>query len=368
MKEENLLSYFSRMKDPRVERTRYHLLDDIIFISIASVLSGAESWNEMERYGNLKKEWLSTFLELPYGIPSHDTFNRFFSALDPIEFEKCFSNWVSSIFERTNGEVICIDGKTMCGARYQGCKSATHIVSAWADQNEIILGQLKVDEKSNEITAIPQLLDALLLQGCVVTIDAMGCQTAIAEQVIAQQGDYVLGLKGNQGTLHDDVEDFFQTAQAHHFKGVNYDYKEELDKAHGRLETRRYWVSDELSTLADTQKWEGLNSIGMVERECIKGDVKSIERRYFINSIAADAKIFAKAVRGHWGVENPLHWRLDVVFGDDVSRIRKGHAAAIMTSIRHLCMNLFQQEPSSLSLAKEWARNNFLFYVTGLTA
>ena len=232
MKEENLLSYFSRMKDPRVERTRYHLLDDIIFISIASVLSGAESWNEMERYGNLKKEWLSTFLELPYGIPSHDTFNRFFSALDPIEFEKCFSNWVSSIFERTNGEVICIDGKTMCGARYQGCKSATHIVSAWADQNEIILGQLKVDEKSNEITAIPQLLDALLLQGCVVTIDAMGCQKAIVTKIIDKEADYILAVKENQKELYEDILDSFRV------RPVIDDY-EELDFGHGRIETRK---------------------------------------------------------------------------------------------------------------------------------
>ncbi len=181
----------------------------------------------------------------------------------------------------------------------------------------------------------------------------MGCQRAIAEQVADQQGDYVLGLKGNQSKLHDAVEDFFVTAKANHFGDVKHDYEEELDKGHGRLETRRYWVSDVLQSLPDTHKWKGLKSIGMVERECLEADVKSIERHYFINSIPADAKRFANAVRGDWGVENPLHWRLDVVFGDDASRIRKGNAAAIMTSVRHLCMNLFQQEPSSLSLAKK---------------
>ena len=350
----NLVEHFSSLKDPRIDRHKRHSLIDIIILTISAVSSGADGWESIEDFGKEKVDWLRQYIALENGVPSHDCIAYVLSRLSPQGFRECFMSWTQSVLDATEGEIIAVDGKTARGSRdRKNNRNPLHMVSAWACAHRLVLGQQATDNKSNEITAIPKLLELLELKGCIVTIDAMGCQTAIAEQVIAQQGDYVLGLKGNQGTLHDDVEDFFQTAQAHHFKGVNYDYKEELDKAHGRLETRRYWVSDELSTLADTQKWEGLNSIGMVERECIKGDVKSIERRYFINSIAADAKIFAKAVRGHWGVENPLHWRLDVVFGDDVSRIRKGHAAAIMTSIRHLCMNLFQQEPSSLSLAKK---------------
>jgi len=191
------------MKDPRVERTKLHKLEDIVFIAIASVLSGIESWNEMEMYGNVKKPWLETFLELPNGIPTHDTFNRFFSALDPDEFENCFLEWVNSMIIRTNGEVVSIDGKTMRGSRNQGCKSATHIVSAWADKNELILGQVKVNEKSNEITAIPKLLNALLLEGCIVTIDAMGCQKKIAKQIITKNADYILAVKRTAEDIHD---------------------------------------------------------------------------------------------------------------------------------------------------------------------
>jgi hypothetical protein len=194
IRENNFLSYFSEMKDPRIERTKRHLFDDIVFIAIASVLSGGDSWNDMQEYGEIKKEWLSSFLELPNGIPSHDTFNRFFSALDAEVFESCFLSWVKSIHQRTHGEVVSIDGKTMRGSRNQGCKTATHIVSAWADKNELILGQIKVEEKSNEITAIPKLLDALLLEGCIITIDAMGCQKSIANKIVTKKADYILSV------------------------------------------------------------------------------------------------------------------------------------------------------------------------------
>jgi len=344
MKEENLLSYFSRMKDPRVERTRYHLLDDIIFISIASVLSGAESWNEMERYGKLKKEWLSTFLELPYGIPSHDTFNRFFSALDPIEFEKCFSNWVSSIFERTNGEVICIDGKTMCGARYQGCKSATHIVSAWADQNEIILGQLKVDEKSNEITAIPQLLDALLLQGCVVTIDAMGCQKAIVTKIIDKEADYILAVKENQKELYEDILDSFRVLP------VIDDY-EELDFGHGRIETRKCSILTDLSLVFGKDKWKGLISIVKIERIRefkATGKIQK-ETSHYISSLN-QAKEIGLGVRKHWGIENKVHWVLDVAFSEDLSRKRAGNAAENYSTINRIALNLLKKDDTKIGV------------------
>ena len=216
-----------------------------------------------------------------------------------------------------------------------------------------MVGQEATEEKSNEITAIPKLLELFELKGCIVTSDVMGCQRAIAEQIIAQGGDYVLGLKGNQSALQESVEDFFTAARAGEFVGVAHDCTEELDKDHGRLEVRRYWVTEDLRTLPNTQQWAGLRSIGMVERDCWIGETHTVERRYFINSIRAEAKRFAKAVRGHWGVENRLHWRLDVVFGDDASRIRKGNAPAIMTSIRHLSMNLFEREPSSMRLSQK---------------
>ena len=255
----SLLSYFSEMKDPRIERTRHHLLDDIVFISIASVLSGADSWNEMERYGILKREWLETFLELPNGIPSHDTFNRFFSSLDPKEFESCFTKWVSSICKRTSGEFVSIDGKTMCGSRYQGCKSATHIVSAWADKNEMILGQIKVNEKSNEIIAIPELLDVLLIKGCVITIDAIGCQKKIAKKIISKQADYILAVKANQQELYEDILDSFRVLPA-------MDTFEELDFGHGRIETRKCSILTDLSLVFGKDKWKGLTSIIKIDR------------------------------------------------------------------------------------------------------
>ncbi len=227
------------------------------------------------------------------------------------------------------------------------------MVSAWAGTNRLVLGQEATEEKSNEITAIPKLLEVLELKGCIVTIDAMGCQKAIAEQIVTQGADYVLGLKGNQSALLEAVEDFFYVAEAGDFAGVRHDFLEEVDKDHGRLERRRYWITEDLRTLPDTEQWKGLRSIGMVERRCWVGDTETVERRFFITSIPADARRFAHAVRGHWGVENRLHWRLDVVFSEDASRIRKGNAPAIMTSIRHLCMNLFEHESSSLRLSQK---------------
>jgi predicted transposase YbfD/YdcC len=258
------------------------------------------------------------------------------------------------VAEATDGEVVAVDGKTARGSRdRRRAKQALHMVSARGCRNRLVLGQEATEEKSNEITAIPKLLELLELKGCIVTIDAMGCQTKIAAQIVDQGGDYVLGLKGNQSTLHEEVEEFFATASAGEFAGVVHDYAEETDKDHGRLEVRRYWITEELGTLSDAARWTALRSIGMVERECWIEDRHTVERRVFINSIPADAKRFAHAVRGHWGIENRLHWRLDVVFGEDASRIRKGNAPAILTSIRHLCMNLFEQEPSKLRLAQK---------------
>lgn len=350
----NIIEHFSSLNDPRVERNKKHQLIDIIVLTVCAMCSGANGWEAIEEFGNEKQEWLRQFIPLENGIPSHDCINYVIARLSVKGFRECFMSWTRSVMESCPGEIIALDGKTARGSRDQkNDKKALHMVSAWACQQRLVLGQEAIDDKSNEITAIPKLLKLLEIKGCIVTIDAMGCQRAIAQQIIEQEGDYVLGLKGNQSNLHEAVEDFFTIAYHHDFKGVEHDYHEEVEKDHGRFEIRRYWVSENLITLPDTAQWEGLCSIGMVERECIQGQSHSIERRYFINSIKPDANIFAKAVREHWGVENPLHWRLDVIMEDDASRIKKDNGATILTSIRHLCMNLFECEPTKMSLAKK---------------
>ena len=350
----SLIDNFTSLEDPRIDRNKSHALIDIIALTVCAVASGADGWEAIEQFGKEKLDWLRKYIPLNNGVPSHDCIAYVLSRVSPRKFRECFMSWTQAVMEQTGGEVIAIDGKTAKGSRdRKHNRNPLHMVSAWACHNRLVLGQEATQEKSNEITAIPKLLALLELKGCLVTIDAMGCQRAIAEQTIDQGGDYVLGLKGNQGALHEAVEDFFALAQAHCFTGVAHDFIEEVDKDHGRLEIRRYWITEELHTLPNTENWEGLRSLGMVERECLQGDTRTVEQRYFINSIPAQAKPFAHAVRGHWGVENPLHWLLDVVFGDDTSRIRKGHGPAIMTSIRHLCMNLFEREASSMSLAKK---------------
>jgi predicted transposase YbfD/YdcC len=350
----DLITHFSPLPDHRIERNKCHALIDIIVLAICAVASGSDGWEAIEDFGKEKLEWLRQYIPLANGVPSHDCIAYVLCRLSPQKFRDCFMNWTQAVTEYTGGEIIAVDGKTAKGSRdRKNQRNPLHMVSAWACENRLVLGQEATDEKSNEITAIPKLLELLALKGCIVTLDAMGCQRAIAEQIIDQGGDYVLGLKGNQGNLHEAVEDFFTTASAHHFIGVAHDFTEEVDKDHGRLEVRRYWITDDLRTLPDPQNWQGLRSIGMVERECRQGDTQTFERRYFINSIAAEAKTFAQAVRGHWGVENRLHWRLDVIFGEDTNRIRRGNGPAIMTTLRHLCLNLFDRESSSLSLAKK---------------
>lgn len=349
-----IVQHFASLEDPRIDRNKLHALIDIVLLTICAVVSGANGWEAIEDFGREKLDWLRRFAPFRNGVPSHDCIANVVSRLSPKGFQACLLSWTREVAQVTDGEVIALDGKTARGSRdRKRGRGPLHMVSAWASANRLVLGQEATDAKSNEITAIPKLLELLELRGCLVTIDAMGCQTAIAAQIVAQGGDYVLGLKGNQSALQEAVEDFWTTAQAGDFAHLAHGFTEEVDKDHGRLEVRRYWISEDLRTLPDVERWMGLRSIGMVERTCISGDTTSIERRYFINSIPADAPRFAHAVRGHWGVENRLHWRLDVVFGEDASRIRKGHAPTIMTSLRHLCMNLFEQEPSSLSLAKK---------------
>ena len=350
----DLVEYFSTIDDPRIDRNKYHALTDILVLTVCAVVSGADGWEAIEQFGKEKLDWLRQYVPLENGVPSHDCIAYVLSRLSPKKFRECFMDWTRAVTEQTGGEVIAIDGKTARGSRdRKNQRNPLHMVSAWACHNRLVLGQEATEEKSNEITAIPKLLALLELKGCIVTLDAMGCQTAIAQQILEQKGDYVFGLKGNQGTLHEAVEDFFSCAERQQFAAVVHDHLEEVDKDHGRFEIRRYWITEDLRTLPEIENWKGLRSIGMVERECHQGGTRTVERRYFLSSIAAQAQPFAHAVRGHWGVENPLHWRLDVILGDDASRIRKGHAPAIMTSIRHLCMNLFEQESSAMSLAKK---------------
>jgi len=349
----SLVAHFGCLPDPRLNRTKDHKLIDLLVIAICTLLCGGESFNDMEEFGQAKHAWFKTFLELPAGIPSHDTFNRLFAALDPKQFLECFLRWTQSLRTAIAGEIVAIDGKALRRAVKRG-QPAKYIVNAWARQNGLVLGQLKVADKSNEITAVPQLLRALELAGCIVTVDAMGCQKKIAREIVEADADYVLALKGNQETVHEEVKSYLDDAiarQAHLSPPkattgfvTELDYSETIEKDHGRIEIRRYWHSDRLNWFADRGKWEKLTSVGVVEsvRE-VDGETK-IERRYYLSSLARGVKCFAAAVRGHWGVENQLHWVLDVCFGEDQSRARTGYAAENLATLRRLALNILRRE------------------------
>jgi predicted transposase YbfD/YdcC len=334
------ISFFSDLRDPRVERTKAHLLEDILFITIAAVICGAETWDDIELFGKSKESWLRTVLKLPEGIPSHDTFNRVFSLLDPKELEEGFLQWVRSVATLTNGEVVSIDGKSIRGSRSNGGKNIVHMVSAWASENNVVLGQVKTDDKSNEITAIPELLKLLVLKGCIVTIDAMGCQKDIASAIIAKEADYILALKGNHANLCQQVEDSFRFLEA---KSVS----EEVDYGHGRVETRICSAIDDLQMLRHGKGWESLRTIVRVESErFIKatGKTEKEEPRYYISSLPADAVLLNRSIRSHWGIENSLHWVLDVAFNEDHSRKRAGCAAQNFSVINRIALNLLKNE------------------------
>jgi predicted transposase YbfD/YdcC len=349
----SLLDHFATLEDPRIERNKRHALLDILVLVISAVCSNAKGWEAIEDFGHAKLDWLRQFVPLANGVPSHDCIEYVMTRLSPVQFRDCFMSWTQAVKDEAN-ELIAVDGKTARGSRDRANRGhPLHMVTAWACESRLVLAQEATAEKSNEITAIPKLLELLELKGCIVTLDAMGCQRDIAHQIKQQDGDYVMGLKGNQSNLQEAVDDYFTTAKAHQFQSVPHDYSEEIDKDHGRLDIRRYWITEDLSTLPSPEHWAGLRSIGMVERECIQGDRTTVEQRLFIASIPADARRFAKAVRGHWGIENTLHWRLDVTLAEDASRIRKGNGPAMMACIRHLCINLFEREGSKLSLPKK---------------
>ncbi len=344
---ESPLSHFASLPDPRVKRRQLHDFQEVIVLVLCAVISGCDEWTSIEAYGKSKEAFLRTFLTLPNGIPSHDTFGDIFAKIDPDQFETCFLNWTHAVALLSGGELISIDGKTLRGSFDSASKKAPiHMVSAWANTNRMVLGQVKVDQKSNEITAIPYLLELLVLKGCIVTIDAMGCQKAIAQQIVDAQANYVLALKGNQACLHEQVEDSFH-------RQVPQQSYQEVSADHGRVETRTYQVLTELKWIEELPHWPSLQTLVALQVETFdKVSQKTTHsKRYYISSLPGQTpeqvQTIAQAVRGHWGIEIGLHWSLDVAFKEDQCRIRKGFAAQNLSLIRKIALNLLRNDNTS---------------------
>lgn len=350
----DLVTQLSRVEDPRSDKNKLYPLDEVLLLCICAVASGADGWESIADFGREKLAWLRGFLPFAQGIPSPDCLGWVMARLPRRAFQEAFVAWTQSVAQLTGGEVVAIDGKTLRRShdRRNG-QRAVHMVSAWANANRLSLGQVATEEKSNEIKAIPELLDLLELKGCIVSIDAMGCQTAIAERIVAQGADYVLAVKDNQPELHEAVKDYFETARANEFAHVPVDTYEETDAGHGRCEVRRCRVVEDLSTLPDPSRWAGLRSIAMVESERHEGDRVSHETRYYLTSLAPNARQVGHAVRAHWGVENRLHWVLDVTFREDDSRVRRNHAPANFNILRQFALNLLRREPSKISVKRK---------------
>lgn len=334
--------YFADVTDPRRREGTYPLLN-ILFIAVCAVICGADDFVAIAEFGRSKRKFLEQFLDLSAGIPSHDRFNAIFRALQPAEFEKCLLNWIVALHEVTDGQVVAIDGKTLRRSFDTASgKAAIHMVSAWATVNHISLGQIVVDEKSNEITAIPKLLEMLELSGALVTIDAMGCQREIAEQIVASGADYVLAVKENQPTLHRELVFFFADHCVDDFARVNVRRQETYEHAHGRDEMRFYYLCPVPDDLQSQERWHQLRAIGMTVNNTVRDGKECIEARYYILSRFVSGQRFAEAVRTHWAIENRLHWQLDVTFQEDQSRLRKGHADANFSSLRRTALSLLK--------------------------
>ena len=367
-----IAKHFAQLTDPRKGTFRYHRFLDILVIAICAVTCGADDYEAIAEFGRAKAQWFQTFLELPNGIQAHDTFWRVFEALNPEQFQHCFLGWMAGVRKVISKEVIALDGKRLRRSyANEDDKAAIHMVSAWATANRLVLGQQKVDEKSNEITALPELLRALDLQGCIVTIDAMGCQTAIADLIVAGQGDYLLSLKGNQSNLHEDVVLLFDDLVASDFTAYPYDYAVTVDKDHGRIEIRRCWTIDYPSLqghLRGADNWPKLTTLVKVQSERRVGAQRSVEDRYFIASYRDSAAHILQHTREHWHIENSLHWVLDIAFREDESRIRKGNGPQNFAVLRHIALNLLKQNSSSkLGIKNRRLRagwdNDYLFSV-----
>jgi predicted transposase YbfD/YdcC len=341
----DLRIYISRLDDPRMERNKLHNLLDIVMIVLSAMICKQDSWEEIAYWAELRQEWLATFLELPHGIPSHDTLRRVFERIDPKALQACLIQWINALRRSWSGQVIAIDGKTVRGAGMTDSGTPVlHSVSAFATDARLVLAQIKTQDKSNEIVAIPALLDLIDISGCTISIDAIGCQTKIAESIVNKKADYVLALKANQPNLLENVSGFFESELARDFRDVRHQYTRSVDKGHGRLEIRECWQTDQLEWMSERTLWKGLTSIGMIKRTRSIKDSTSIETQLYISSLPLDAPRFERAVRSHWAIENSLHWVLDVSFGEDACRIAKDHSAENLAILRRSALNLFRHQ------------------------
>jgi predicted transposase YbfD/YdcC len=344
-KPKSLFDHFGVIEDIRDEKKRRHLLIEMLVIAITAVICGANGWVQVEEFGKAREAWFRTFLQLPHGIPSHDTFGRVFALLSPEVFEACFRDWVASVREVCGEDIVAIDGKSLRRShRRDKGFGPLHMVSAWSTANGVVLAQQATEAKSNEITAIPKVLEMLELKGCIVTIDAMGCQKTIAKKIVERGGDYVLALKGNQSTLAEAVEELFIDADAADYAGWSVDTHETIDRGHGRVETRRYFTLTAVDKIPQAADWEKLNMVGMVQSERQVNGKTRLDYRFYIGSIGGDAQRFAWAVRNHWGIENRLHWCLDIAFREDESRVRDRQAANNLAVLRHIAVNLLKKD------------------------
>ncbi|BAY97902.1 transposase [Tolypothrix tenuis PCC 7101] len=369
--QQSLVEHFSDIKDPRVERTKKHQLTDILVIAILAVIAGAQGWEDIENYGISKQQWLEEFLVLPNGIPSDDTFRRVFEFINPEALNRCFLSWVETLVTKMGGEIIPIDGKTIRGSydRNQG-KSALHVISAWSSEQHLVLAQMKVEDKSNEITAIPALLELIDITGAIITIDAMGTQTEIAKKIIDKKADYILALKANHPTLCSQVSEWFETALADNFQGIDVSYDNRIEKGHHRREIREVWTVPiaAIGELYQPKLWTGLRTLVMVVRVRHLWNKTTREVQFYLTSLTSDAQLIGRAIRKHWGIENEAHWTLDCTFAEDACRIRSFHSPRNFALLRRIALNALNCEQSyKRSLRQKMKRtamdNNYMIRV-----